>query len=133
MSVTINEALANRQADSVGGDLNSGFIDVYEGTRPADPDDSPAGTLLISFPLDADAYGAAAGGIAAKNGTITADAVASGTAQYAQQRNAANTRWMYGSVTTTGGGGDIQMDDVEIVDGQSYTVTASTITQPNGV
>jgi hypothetical protein len=132
MATTINEALANRQADSVGSDLNSGFIDIYDGTQPADPDDGPDGTLLISFPLASDAYADAVGGVAAKNGTISASAVATGDATYAQQRNAANTRWMYGSVTETGGGGQVTMTDTSIVSGQPYTITSSTITQPNG-
>ena len=93
MTVTINTSLQNRQADSVGSDLDLGFIDIYDGTQPG-ANDSPAGTLLASCPLAADAYAAAVAGVTSKNGAITGTAVANGTAQYAQQRNAGNTRWM---------------------------------------
>lgn len=133
MTVTLNDALRNRQVDSVGSDLDLGFIDIYDGTQPADPDDPPDGNLLVSCALDADAYTGAVGGSASKNGTVTGTAVADGTATYAQQRNAANTRWMYGSVTASGGGGDVELDTVAIATGLTVTITTSTITQPSGV
>ena len=128
MAVTINTSLQNRQADSWGGDLDLGFIDIYTGSQPA-ANTAPTGTLLVSCALTADAYAAASGGVASKNGTIVGTAVANGTAGYAQQRNAANTRWMYGSVTTTGGGGDVELDTTSILINDVVTITASTITQ----
>lgn len=130
MTVALNDNLRNRQVDSVGSDLDSGFIDIYTGAQPADPNDAPTGTLLVSCALAADAYGAAIGGSATKNGTVQGTAGNTGTAGYAQQRNAANTRWMYGSVTATGGGGDVELTTTSIVTGQTITITASTITQP---
>lgn len=130
MTVALNTALRNRQVDSVGSDLDSGFIDIYDGTQPVDPDDPPDGNLLVSCALDADAYAAASGGTAAKNGTISGIAVAAGDATYAQQRNAANTRWMYGLVTATGDGGDVTLSTVTIAISDTVTITTSTITQP---
>ena len=130
MTVAINDALRNRQVDSVGTDLDSGFIDIYTGSQPADPNTAPTGTLLVSCALTADAYAAASGGSASKNGTVAGTAVASGTAGYAQQRNAANSRWMYGSVTAGGGGGDVELDVTTITSGQTVTITTSVMTQP---
>lgn len=129
MTVALNDALRNRQVDSIGSDLDSGFIDIYTGSQPS-PNTSPTGTLLVSCALNSDAYAAASGGVAAKNGTIVGTAVAAGTAGYAQQRNAANTRWMYGSVTATGGGGDVELETTTIGIGDVVTITTSTITQP---
>ncbi len=130
MTVALNEALQNRQADSWGSDLDLGFIDLYTGTQPADPNDAPTGTLLVSCVLAADAYAVAAGGNALLNGTASGTAVATGTAGYAQQRNAANTRWAYGSVTETGLGGDVQLSTVLIVIDKVVAFTTSQITQP---
>lgn len=130
MTVALNDNLRNRQVDSVGGDLDLGFINIYTGTQPADPNDPPTGTLLVSCALTADAYGAAVGGSATKNGTVQGTAGNTGTAGYAQQRNAGNTRWMYGSVTATGGGGDVELTTTSIVVGQTITITSSIITQP---
>lgn len=129
MAVTINTSLQNQQADAVGTDLNSGFIDIYTGAQPA-ANTAPTGTLLVSCALAADAYGAAAAGVAAKNGTVSGTAVANGTAGYARQRNAGSTRWMYGSVTVTGGGGDVELDTVTIAVDDVISITTSTITQP---
>lgn len=130
MGITLNTALRNQQVDAVGTDLNSGFIDIYTGSRPADPNTAPTGTLLVSLALNADAYAAASGGSASKNGTVSGTAVANGTAGYAQQRNAANTRWMYGTLTVSGGGGDVELDSTSISIGQVIALTSSTITQP---
>lgn len=129
MAITINTSLQNRQADSVGSDLDSGFIDIYTGAQPA-ANAAPTGTLLVSCALTADAYAAAVAGVAAKNGTVAGTAVANGTAGYAQQRNAANTRWMYGSVTATAGGGDVELDTTTIAIDDVISITTSTITQP---
>lgn len=129
MATTFNLALANVLMDALGTDLDSGFIDLYDGTLPVDSEDGPDGTLLVSCALTADAYADSVSGVATANPTITGTAVASGTAQYAQQRNAANTAWMYGTVTATGGGGDVELTTTTITIGQVITITNSTLTQ----
>ena len=130
MTVTLNTSLQNRQVDSWGDDLNSGFIDIYTGSQPA-PGDAPTGTLLVSCALNAAAYDPAVDGVAAKNGAITGTGVGNGSAGYAQQRNAANTRWQYASVSLNGGGGDLQLSVLGITIGATVTIDASTITQPS--
>lgn len=132
MTTTINTALQNFQADAVGTDLDGGFIDIYTGTQPA-PNVAPTGTLLVSFALPANAYQAAAAGVVQITAPLSGVAVANGVAGYAQQRNAANTRWMYGSVTVVGGGGQVQLTDLGIDAGNVIVLTSSTITQPSGV
>ena len=137
MAIIINESLQNLQADSWGGSLNSGFIDIYDGTIPADPNSAPAGTLLVSCALQADAYAAAVAGVATANLTITGTAVATGAATYAQQRNGANTQWAYAVVTDAGGAGPIKLTtatlDTQINLDDTVSFTVSTITQPSGV
>lgn len=129
MATTINTSLQNRQADSWGGDLDSGFLDIYDGSQPT-ANQAPTGNLLVSIPLQADAFGAAVAGVATMNGTPSGTAGNSGTAGYGQLRNAANTRWMYFSVTATGGGGTLQLDTVTINNSDLVTLTSATITQP---
>ena len=128
MSVTLNTSLQNLQVDSWGTDLNLGFIDIYSGSQPA-ANTAPTGVLLVSIALAADAYSAASSG-SAVTGALSGVAVATGTAGYAQQRNAANTRWMYGSVTDTGGGGDVELSTLSITLGVTVGLGQSTITQP---
>lgn len=130
MAIGLNVSLQNRLVDSVGSDLDSGFIDIYDGTQPADPADPPDGTLLVSVALDANAYDAGVAGVAEIPSSVSGTASDSGTAVYAQQRNAANTRWMYGSVTATGGGGDVELSTTTINALDTVTINTSTITQP---
>lgn len=135
--ITINDVLQNQQADAWGGSLNVGFIDFYDGTLPADPTDGPDGALLVSCTLQADAYAAAAAGVATANLTITGTAVATGLATYAQQRNAANTAWAYAVVTNAAGAGPVKLTtatvDTMITTGDEVSFTVSLITQPSGV
>lgn len=133
MALTLNTSLQNLQADSWGTDLNSGFIDIYDGAQPA-ANTAPTGSLLVSCALGVDAYSAAVSGVADKIGTVSGTAVATGTAGYAQQRNAANTRWMYGTVGLPASGANVEIDNgvasLVITINDVVTITASTITQP---
>lgn len=129
MTVAINSALRNLQADSWGTDLNSGFIDIYDGTQPADPNDPPDGTLLVSIALDVDAYNAASGGVAQTPSSVSGVAVAAGDAAYAQQRNAANSRWQYAPTSTTPGAGVVALSTLTIGIGDTVAITTSSITQ----
>jgi len=133
MTLTLNTSLQNLQVDSWGTDLDSGFIDIYDGSQPA-ANTAPTGNLLVSCSLGADAYAAAAAGVAAKIGTVSGTAVATGTAGYAQQRNAANTRWMYGTVGLPSSGANVEIDNgsatLVITLNDVVNVTTSTITQP---
>jgi hypothetical protein len=61
---------------------------------------------------------------------VSGTASDSGTAIYAQQRNAANSRWMYGSVTATGGGGDVELATTTINALDTVTINTSTLTMP---
>lgn len=132
MTTTINTSFQNLQADLAGTEMDDGFIDIYTGPQPA-PNDAPTGILLMSFQLPANAYLAAVAGVVSTSGEIESVAVASGIAGYAQQRNAANTRWMYGSVTLAGGGGQVIISRLNVIVGSIVVLNVSTITQPSGV
>jgi hypothetical protein len=133
MAITINDAMADSQMDCLGTLLDGGFIDLYDGTLPANSEDPPDGTLLVSCQLLSPAYSTASGNAAAGIAVITGTAVATGVAQYAQQRDAANTAWMYGTVTAVSGGGDMEIDNglssTAITSGQIVVITASILTQ----
>lgn len=130
MAERINTAARNRQADSVGDDFNSGTLKMYTGSQPASGDDAPTGTLLVTINLPADAMAAAASGVAAKSGTWSGVAVADGTAGWFRIANSGATRNYDGSVTATAGGGDIELDDVSILTGQTVLISTFTVTQP---
>lgn len=130
MAERISTTARNRQADSMGDDLNSGTLKIYTGSQPASGDDAASGTLLVTINLPADAMAAAASGVAVKSGTWSGVAVADGTAGWFRFANSGATRNYDGSVTVTGGGGDIELDDVSIVTDQTVIINTFTITQP---
>ena len=130
MTVRLNTALRNLLADSLGDTFNSGVLEIRTGTQPASAGDSATGTLLASIPLPADAFSAASVGVTSKSGTWSVAAAATGTAGWARFRNAGDTLRLDGSVTATGGGGDLTIDNVSIVATGTVTVTSFTVTQP---
>jgi hypothetical protein len=72
----------------------------------------------------------------ALNGTATANAITSdgsatgGSIAKARLKNAAGTDKIICSVTATGGGGDIELNDISVTAGQVVTVTSLTYSAP---
>lgn len=61
---------------------NGGFMDIYTGSQPADPDAAPTGTKLARLALNATAFAAAAAGSKVANAISPAAGLADGTAGY---------------------------------------------------
>lgn len=86
--------------------------------------DVTVATLTFSNP----AFGAAVAGTATA-GSITADASAiGGIIAKARLKNAAGTDKIICSVTATGGGGDIELDDTTVLAGDQVGMTSLTYT-----
>ena len=82
--------------------------------------------------LPSDWMAAASGGTKAKSGTWSGTADAAGTAGHFRLKDTTDTTChMQGSVTATGGGGQLELDNVVIASGQTITITAFTLTAPN--
>lgn len=92
-----------------------------------------SGTVLATLSLPSDWMAAASGGSKAKSGTWQdASADASGTAAHFRiYASDGTTQHMEGTVTVTGGGGDMTLDSVSITAGQSITITSFTLTAGN--
>lgn len=129
---SINTALRNLLADALGDDVDSGLLRVYDGTPPTDADEAlGAQNLLAEITLPADAFAAAANGAIDKSGTWDdQDINASGEATWFRLLDGTESRILQGTVTGTGGGGDMEVDDVNFVAGGVFTVTGFTVTMP---
>lgn len=112
----------------------AGTIKFYTGSQPADADSTPAGTLLASLALAATAFGNAdTSGTATLAGVPrTGTASATGTAGCFSIVSGGGSIVMQGSVTGTGGGGDIVLDNPALVSGQAVQVASFTYTHPAG-
>ena len=134
MAIQLSEAVRNAMLDSVEATIGaSAVLKIRTGAQPANVAAADAGTVLVTINLPADWLAAAASGSKAKAGTWQdTSADASGTAaHYRIYASDGTTAHLQGSVTATGGGGDMTLDNVVLAAGQSVTVTSWTLTAPN--
>jgi len=121
-TTTVRNTLADAIDDAVNQGSGAGNIIVMES------DD----TVLSEITLDDPAFGAASSGTITLAGVPLEDtsADATGTAAKFQFRDSDDTEIFEGTITATGGGGDIEIDNTSIASGQivrltSYTYSAS--------
>jgi hypothetical protein len=141
MAVRISTAARNAAADAVAGLVDggagAGVIRIYTGTQPANPATAPSGTLLAEFTLSDPAFAAASSGSAALDVTpaLVDQGLAAGTAGWFRvldSTEAAGTGLgvLDGSVTATGGGGDMTLNTTTISVGVDVELTGGSITMP---
>lgn len=134
MSVQLSTAVRNAMLDAIETSAGtSALLKFYTGSQPANCAASEAGTLLVSYTLASDWAAAAAGGTKSFNNTpISATAGAGGTLGHFRIWDSAGTTCHYqGSITATGGGGDLTVDNTSVASGQTVNVTSWTVTAPN--
>ena len=132
------DAIIEAEVNTVTADLDSGFLEIYEGTAPVDANTALSGdTLLVTLDLSATAFSAAAASGSAGSRVVTADAntistaagVATGTASfYRFYESDGTTVVAQGSVGTSGA--DLNLSSTSIVLGQDVDVTDFSFTMP---
>jgi hypothetical protein len=131
-SVTVRNAQLDALETAIG---TSAVLKIRSGAAPAAITDADSGTVLATISLDADWMGAAAAGAKAKAGTwadSSADAGAPTDAgHFRLYASDGTTQHIQGTITATGGGGDMTLDNVSIAAGQAVTITGFTITAGN--
>lgn len=123
--------LRNAQLDAITTAIGtSGKLRFYSGTRPATG--GTATTLLAECPLSATAAPAASGGVLTFN-AITDDSSidTTGTVSWFRILTSANAAVIDGSVTATGGGGDITTPSTSWTATEPLSVSSLTITAGN--
>lgn len=111
----------------------SGLLRIYSGSLPANVAASiGAATLLAELTLNATFAGASSSGTITLN-SITSDssADATGTAAWFRiWKSDGTTGILQGTVTATGGGGDLTLNTTSISSGGTVAVTSATFTAP---
>lgn len=110
----------------------SAVLKIRTGAPPATCDTADSGTVLATLSLPSDWMAVAANGTKAKSGTWE-DASADDTGTAAHWRIYASdgtTCHMQGTITATGGGGDMTLTTTSITSGQPITITGFTLTAP---
>lgn len=137
MAIRYPTATRNASAAAVATLADAGAgpatIEVRSGTQPASANDADAGTLLATFTLGDPSFGAPAiGVITLASVPRTTTGAAAGTAGHFRMKDSTGATVLDGSVTATGGGGDMTLNTVTVSVGVDLGLTSGTITIPAG-
>lgn len=134
MSVQLSAAVRNARLDTIESTIGaSAVLKIRSGAVEANVAAADGGTALAIISLPADWMSAASGGAKAKLGTWSeASADASGTAgHWRLYASDGTTCHAQGTVTATGGGGDMTLDNTSINAAQTVTINSFTLTDGN--
>lgn len=129
VSATVQNAMLDAIETSIG---TTAVMKIFTGAIPANTGTANSGTELFTETLPSDWLAAAASNSKAKSGTWQAAAIATGTAGYYRiyASDGTTCHWQ-GTVTATGGGGDMELVNTSIATGQTITVSTFTIAMAN--
>ena len=133
MSLQYSGAVRDAQLDAVETVVGTApKLQIRSGAVPANCAAADSGTLLCEITLPSDWMAAASGGSKAKSGTWSGTGAAAGSAGHFRVKNSAgSTCHAQGTVTATGGGGDMTMDNIVIAVAQAVTVNTFTLSAGN--
>lgn len=134
MALQLSVSVRNARLDQIESTIGtSAILKIRTGAAPADCATADAGTVLATLNLPSDWMAAASAGAKAKSGTWQdASADAAGTAAHFRiYDSGGSTCHLQGTVTATGGGGDLTLDNTNIAAAQTITITSFTLTDGN--
>lgn len=124
MTINISTIARNGAGDYIvglidqGSALASGYLEIRSGSKPANPQVAATGQVLATLVLSNPAFPAF------NNGSAFANAIASdtstpatGIAGYFRIYNRDGVAVLDGDISVTGGGGDIQFDNINFIAG----------------
>lgn len=138
MTTKISTAAAKAACDAVvdllDGGAGAAYIEIRTGSQPATVGTAASGTLLGTLTCSDPAFGNAttASPSVATASAITSDttADATGTAGWFRAYDSAATAIIDGSITTSGGGGDMILDSTSIIAGGTIALSSWTVSHP---
>lgn len=134
MSLQFSAAVRNAMLDAIETAIGTdAVLKIRSGAAPVDVATADSGTVLATLTLPTDWLAAASAGAKAKSGTWQdTSADAAGTAAHFRiYASDGSTKHIQGTVTATGGGGDLTLDNVVLAAGQTVTITGFTLTAGN--
>lgn len=134
MAIQLSTAVRNARLDAIESTINtSAILRIRTGAAPANCATADSGTILAELTLPSDWMANASGGTKALAGSWQ-DLSANNTGTAAHFRlydSAGTTCHMQGTVTATGGGGDMEVSSTSFTAGQSFTINTFTLTDGN--
>lgn len=131
MAFQFSTSARNAALDAIETAIGTGAVlKLRTGAVPSTCATADSGTVLATMALPSDWLAAASSGSKAKSGTwedTSADAAGT-AAHFRVYASDGSTCHIQGSVTATGGGGDMTLDNTSIASGQAITITGFTLT-----
>lgn len=128
MTIKLSTAVRNAMLDAIETAIGTGaIVKLFTGSPPSACSDADTGTVLASFTLASDWAGAASSGSKSLSNMPVDDIAADngGTAGYYRvYASNGSSCHMQGTVTPTGGGGDMTIDNAVLVAGQKVSITS---------
>ncbi len=134
MAVQLSTTVRNARLDAIESTIGtSAILKIRTGAQPATCATADSGTVLATLTLPSDWMAAASSGSKAKSGTWQdTSADANGTAAHFRIYDSGGTTChIQGTVTATGGGGDMTVDNASFASGQSFTINSFTLADAN--
>jgi hypothetical protein len=134
MAIQLSTTVRNARLDAIETAIGAtAVLKIRSGSAPANVATADSGTVLATLTLPSDWLAAASSGSKAKSGTWQdTSADATGTAAHFRiYASDGTTAHIQGTVTVTGGGGDMTVDSVSFTSGQSFTISTFTLTDGN--
>ena len=124
-ALTHSTASKNAATDAVVDLLDAGSTDAAGDLELLTSGDAVLATIPLATPP---AFGASVAGVATANAIANGTASGTGTVAKFNLRDRDNVDVISGTVTATGGGGDITIDNTSIVTSQTISVASLTYT-----
>lgn len=121
MAVTHATATRNGLADYVVDQLDSGFVKFV----------TSGDVEVATCSFGATAFGAASSGTATANSITDDSSATGGTVAKFELQTSGPTSIVFGSVTATGGGGDIEITSTAIAAAETVSTTSLTYSAPS--
>ena len=133
MVLQLSTDLRNNQAAQVESTLGvSPKLQIRTGAPPANCAAADAGSLLVEITLPADWLTSPTSGVVSRNGTWQGVASGTGTAGHFRVKNEDGTvTHMQGTVSITGDGGDMEVNNTSVAVTQTVTISTFTYTRGN--
>lgn len=129
MALSLSVAAVNAMGVALASDIGSAAtIEIRSGSKPATPETAAAGTLLATVTIS--------GSFTSTNGTLTAadpasvTVTAGGTAGHFRVKTSGGTAKIDGTITATGGGGDMTLATTTLGAGGTLDLGVPSFTVP---
>jgi len=134
MGIQLSTSVRNARLDQIESTIGtSAIMKIRTGAPPTNCGTADSGTVVATLSLPSDWMAAASSGQKSMSGTWQdSSADAAGTAgHFRVYDSGGSTCHMQGTITATGGGGDMELDNTVLAAGQQFQVTSFQLNEAN--